>query len=125
MTLKNLSEGYPLACAIWDDAHGSASGEFTAAEIARDHHDPALIRTFGLLIHEDERGVTIAQEITSAPDEDLPTFRGLGFIPRGMLRELIVLGVPKRPGAKRRVGRAGRRAQPPAPHEAQTPTADS
>lgn len=89
----------PLVCAIWDDAHGRTDGEFTAEEIARDHHDPAPIKTFGLLVHDDERGVSIAQEITS--DGDAPTYRGLGFIPKGMLKELILLGVPKRPAKKR------------------------
>jgi hypothetical protein len=92
----------PLVCCIWLDAHGRADGEFTADEIARDHHDPAPIKTFGLLVHEDERGVTIAQEITSE-DGDEGRYRGLGFIPRGMLQELIPLGIPRRPAKKRAV----------------------
>jgi hypothetical protein len=90
----------PLVCCVWDDAHGQTAGEYTVEEIIRDHHDPAVIRTFGLLVHDDERGVTVAQEITSDGDGG-PTYRGLGFIPRGMLKELIMLGVPKRPSVRK------------------------
>jgi hypothetical protein len=90
----------PLVCVVWLDAHGRTDGEFTAEDIARDHHDPAPIKTFGLLVHDDERGVSIAQEITSEGNAPT-TYRGLGFIPRGMVQEVIYLGVPKRPAKKR------------------------
>ncbi len=92
----------PLCCVVWDDAHGSAGGEFTAEEIERDLHQPAVITSFGLLVCQNERGVTIAQEITSGTDAE-PTFRGLGFVPAGMLREVVMLGVPRRPRAKKPV----------------------
>jgi len=94
----------PLVCAIWDDAHGRSGGEYTAEEIARDLHQPTKIRTFGLLVHDDDRGVTVAQEITNPDESEEPTYRGLGFIPRGMLRELIVLGPPKRPRRQKKHG---------------------
>lgn len=90
----------PLCCVIWDDAHGRAGGEYTAEEISRDLHQPAVIKTFGLLLQDDERGVTLVQEITSGEDETT-TYRGVGFVPRGMVREVILLGQPKRPGKKR------------------------
>lgn len=93
----------PLVCAIWDDAHGRATGEYTAEEIVRDLHEPTKIRTFGLLVHDDARGLTIAQEITNPDSGDEPTYRGLGFIPRGMLQELIHLGTPKRARKRKRV----------------------
>lgn len=86
----------PLACCIWLDAHGRTDGEFTADDVAREFHRPVPIKTFGLLVCDDERGVTIAQEITSEDEGAPPTYRGLGFIPRGMLKELILLGVPTR-----------------------------
>ena len=91
----------PMVCVVWDDAHGQAGGEYTAEDIVRDYHQPVVCRSFGLLIHDDAKGVTIASEITNPEADDEPTYRGLGFIPRGMLKELIVLGVPKRPAAKR------------------------
>jgi hypothetical protein len=91
----------PLVCVVWLDAHGRTDGEFTAEDIARDHHDPAPIKTFGLLVHVDERGVSIAQEITSEGTAPA-TYRGLGFIPRGMVQEIIHLGVPRRPAKKRK-----------------------
>jgi len=100
MGMKALAP-LPLACVVWDDAHGHAGGEYTAEEIVRDMHDPAVITSFGLLVHQDERGVTIAQEITSGDGAAEPTYRGLGFVPAGMLREVIVLGVPSRPRVRK------------------------
>jgi hypothetical protein len=92
----------PFVCVVWNDAHGSATGEYTTEEIIRSHHDPMAIRTFGLLVHDDDRGLTIASEITNPDSGDEPVFRGIGFIPRGMLREVIMLGTPKRPAQKRK-----------------------
>lgn len=90
----------PMVCVIWLDAHGRSDGEFTAEEIARDFHDPAPIKTFGLLVNDDDRGLTVASEITSG-ENDEPTYRGLGFIPRGMVQDVIQLGIPKRAAKKR------------------------
>lgn len=98
--MKSLSP-LPLVCAIWLDAHGRTDGEFTADDVAREFHRPVPIKTFGLLVCDDDRGVTIAQEITSEDEGAPPTYRGLGFIPRGMLRELIHLGAPKRARQRR------------------------
>ncbi len=40
--------------------------------------------------------------MTADPESNVFThYRGLAFIPRGMLKELIYLGVPKRPANKR------------------------
>lgn len=86
----------PLVCCIWLDAHGRTEGEFTAEDIAREFHAAIPIKTFGLLIRDDEHGLTIAQEITSEDEGAPPTYRGLGFIPRGMVKELIPLDIPTR-----------------------------
>lgn len=91
---NQLSPGNPLVCVVWSDAHGRESGEFTEDEIMEQFHEAAPIHTFGLLIKDDGQGVTIAQEWTN-PDGGKPTFRGLGFVPRGMVKEVIHLGVPK------------------------------
>ena len=92
----------PLVCVLWDDAYGRATGEYTVDEITNDLHRPSCVKTFGLLVREDERGVSLAQEMTADPESDVFThYRGLAFIPRGMLKELIYLGVPKRPAKKR------------------------
>lgn len=84
-----------LVCVEWLDAWGREAGEFTEAEIISDLHHPAPIRTFGLLVHENENGVMIAQEITTPEDTGEATFRGLGFIPSGMIQNIIDLGPPK------------------------------
>jgi hypothetical protein len=99
--MSHALAGLPLCCVVWDDAHGRAGGEYTAEEIARDLHQPAVIKTFGLLLQDDERGVTVVQEVTSG-DEDTVTYRGVGFVPRGMVREVVHLGVPRRPRTRRK-----------------------
>jgi hypothetical protein len=87
----------PLVCVEWLDAHGSTVGEHTIEEIQRDRHKPAPILTFGLLLIDDEKGITVASEITGTEERDgATTYRGVGFIPRGMVREVIPLGVPKK-----------------------------
>lgn len=90
----------PLCCVVWDDAHGRVAGEFTVEEVHRELHHPAVIKTFGLLLLDDDRGVTVVQEITSGAEEPV-TYRNVGFVPRGMVREVILLGQPKRPRARR------------------------
>lgn len=91
----------PLVCVVWDDAHGGDFNEYTADEIARNRHRAARIQTFGLLVQDDERGLTLAQEMTAEPAGEFTHFRGINFIPRGMVREVIALGVPKRPVRRR------------------------
>jgi hypothetical protein len=98
----------PLVCVIWDDAHGRAAGEYTQGEILRDLHHPAVIYTFGLLVADDDKGVTVVQELTNPLDDADDTYRGLGFVPRAMVKEVINLGIPKRPAVR------GRRRREPA-----------
>lgn len=96
----NLAD-LPLVCVLWLDAHDGKEGEYTKAEILKDYHEPAVIRTFGLLLIDDEKGITLVKEITTEEDEEgETTYRGRGFIPRGMVKELISLGIPKRPRKK-------------------------
>lgn len=71
--------------------------EFTSDEIAKDFHKAAQVKSFGLLIREDEKGVTLG---TDEGTND-GAFRKVIFIPRGMIVEKIDLGVPKRPRTKR------------------------
>lgn len=107
--LKNALSDLPLACVVWDDAHGAAVGEYTMDEAKRDFHKPAPVKTFGLLMQDDETGVTLGSEDTSQPSEPAPTYRGLSFIPRPMIKEVIIIGVPKRPTPR------VKRPQPTAP----------
>lgn len=93
--MKYLSDRV-LVCVVWDDAHGGDFAEYTADEIVRQRHRAARIQTFGLLIQDDEHGITVAQEMTAEPAGDFSHFRGVNFIPRGMVRDVIPLGRPKR-----------------------------
>lgn len=92
----------PLAMVEWADAHGSATGDYTLDEVARDFHKPVVYRNFGLLVQQDTHGITMAAEQTG---EEV---RGLSFIPAGMVVEIVLLGRPKRP-------RAPKPPAPPAP----------
>lgn len=98
----------PLVAVVWDDAYGDVGGEATAEDTARDFHRPEVYTTFGLLLVEDERGVTVASDYRA----DSQTYRGRTFIPRGMITTIHRLGLPKAPKPRRR---------PPEPPDAPTP----
>lgn len=80
----------PFVCVVWYDAHTLQAGEYTLEEINDTFHKPALIQSYGLLVSDNEKGVTIAQEWTN-PEDSNPTFRTLGFIPRQMVKEVVPL----------------------------------
>ena len=72
----------PLVCVIWDDAHGEATGDYSEAEIERDYHAAVRYYSYGMLVRDDEKGVTIASEWSENAGI---SYRGLSFIPRGMV----------------------------------------
>lgn len=80
----------PLVCIIWEDAHGSSLGDYAESEVEH-FHQPATYTSFGLLLKRDDKGVSIASEWTGHE------YRGLSFIPSQMIRDVIDLGLPKRP----------------------------
>jgi hypothetical protein len=108
----------PLACVIWLDAKGDALGEHTRESIDREYHQPTPFATFGLLVKQNEAGITLAME--QCPPLVGTEHRGLAFIPRGMIVEVILLGRPRRPGTPRR----GRQPTPP-PLVADPPAPDT
>lgn len=68
----------PLVRVVWDDAHAtSTTAAFSEHEIP---HAPIRITTYGLLLREDEKGVTVASEACADG-----TYRGLTFVMRVML----------------------------------------
>lgn len=91
-----MRSSVPLAMVLWDDAHMSMD-EFTAEEVERDMHRPEQVRSYGLLVRDDERGVTIATDEGVSDGK----FRKLTFIPRGMVVEVIELGQPRRKRSKK------------------------
>ena len=63
----------------WMDAHGSATACYEVHELP---HKALEITTFGLLLRDDETGVSIANE-----DCGGGTYRGVTFVPRSLVLE--------------------------------------
>lgn len=75
----------PFVACTWLDAKGAAVGELTEEEVLRDWHQPQEIITYGLLVRQDQVGITIAAEITGT---DPITYRGLSFIPAAIVKSV-------------------------------------
>jgi hypothetical protein len=98
---------HALAAVVWDDAKATAVEEYDLNEVRTQFHRPARYTTYGLLLVDDEKGVTLASE--EGNDQNL---RGLTFIPRAMVVEVMFLG-------RARAKRKSRPKQPAAsPHAA-------
>jgi len=80
----------PLVAVAWDDAFTIATGDYSEQDIIRDHHKPARYTTFGLLVYRNERGIMLACDYSEDGE-----YRGLNFIPGGMVVEVHDLGIPK------------------------------
>lgn len=93
---------HPLVAVVWDDAKASAVVEYDLNEVRTQFHKAARYTTYGLLLVDDEKGITLANE--EGDDQNL---RGLTFIPRAMIVEVVVLGRqrPKKPRPKRQAAR--------------------
>lgn len=110
--MKNST--HPLVAVVWDDAKATAIVEYDLNEVRTQFHKAARYTTYGLLLVDDEKGVTLASE--EGDDQNL---RGLTFIPRPMIVEVVDL-------ARRRVRKARptrRAAVPPATPGTPTPPA--
>jgi hypothetical protein len=90
---------HPLAAVVWDDAKATAVEEYDLNEVRTQFHRPARYTTYGLLLVDDEKGVTLASE-----EGDDHNLRGLTFIPRAMVVEVVFLGRAraKKTSAKKR-----------------------
>ena len=82
----------PIACVVWDDAHGNQS-MFTDADV---EHRPYRFSSVGFLVRSDEIGISLAREV----GED-GAFRDHEFIPRIMVIDEWVIGPLKKPRARR------------------------
>ena len=85
----NLSK-FHLTAVIWDDAHHSLE-EYTVEDVGRNFHKAARTTNYGLLIKQDEQGVTLTSE-----EDEAGELRHVFFIPSKMIVEIVDLGVPKR-----------------------------
>jgi hypothetical protein len=70
---------YHFGTVVWHDAHASLD-EFSEDEIKK-NHKPTLIETRGWILLSDDLGVTYASEWL----DESQTWRGVGFVPRGMV----------------------------------------
>jgi hypothetical protein len=78
---------HPLVAVVWDDAKATAVVEYDLNEVRTQFHKAARYTTYGLLLVDDDKGITLASE--EGDDQNL---RGLTFIPRAMVVEVVVLG---------------------------------
>lgn len=86
MANKNLFRHKAVAVR-WLDAHArNQAVEYTENEVDNYHRAEEVI-TLGLIIKDDEAGISLYTEETGPSD-----IRGLSFIPRGMITEVIPLG---------------------------------
>jgi hypothetical protein len=76
-----------LVCVTWKDAHGTMGTALSLHEIP---HSSIEIKSYGLLLRQDEEGVSIASEICADG-----TYRGYTFVPKGMLVSVEPVVKPK------------------------------
>ena len=107
----------PLAAVVWDDAKATAVVEYDLNEVRTQFHKAARYTTYGLLVIQDDKGITLASE--QGDDQNL---RGLTFIPRQMVVEVVLLGKPRarKPRPKREAGSARPSSSKPAPSRPQS-----
>jgi hypothetical protein len=89
----------PFVSVIWLDAWKGATTEVTLKDVDQ-HHKAFRLMSRGWLLKDDEAGVTIANECGLATDDE--GYRGLSFIPRGMIESVEPLIKPR----AKRVGRS-------------------
>jgi hypothetical protein len=77
---------HPLVAVVWDDAKATAVVEYDLNEVRTQFHKAARYTTYGLLLVNDEKGITLASE--EGDDQNL---RGLTFIPRQLVIEVVDL----------------------------------
>jgi hypothetical protein len=105
---------HPLVAVVWDDAKATAVVEYDLNEVRTQFHKAARYTTYGLLLVDDDKGITLANE-----EGDDHNLRGLTFIPRQMIVEVVILGRQraKRTRAKRQPATPLPAAARPAPSQ--------
>lgn len=94
MTKWKPAHGCALVCVRWMDAHGSATQAYTKTSIP---HATYPMETYGLLLRDDEIGVSIGNETYFDDIDKEQTFRGHTFVPRAMITAVDVLLTPVTP----------------------------
>jgi hypothetical protein len=83
----------PLVALRWKDAHGTATAAYSLHEIP---HEAIEITSYGLLLRQDDIGVSVASE--ECKDG---TYRGVTFVPKELILEVRNLLPIKRPRKKK------------------------
>lgn len=89
----------PLIRVEWDDAHGTANEDIDTESLPL-YHSPLRMISWGLLLKEDETGVTLVTEQYG----DRQTYRANKFIPRSLVRGMWVIS--RNPLRGRKLARA-------------------
>lgn len=100
MARWNPSHGKSLVCVHWLDAHGSATQAYTTTSIP---HSTYPMETYGLLLRDDEVGVSIGNETYFDDIDKEQNYRGHTFVPRAMVVRVDHLLDPPKKRAKKTV----------------------
>lgn len=126
MAKWNPEHGKDLVCVHWKDADASAPADgFYESDIAAGHKTTPVL-TYGLLLKEDEEGVTLMTE-TYVDDNGRRVWRGKTFIPGPMVDAVQTLLTARRQSSSVSV-RAAKRTSPSSvrpPASASSPAGDS
>ena len=85
----------PSVTVVWLDAHQlRGEEELTLDEAIAEAHGPLKTTTVGHLLRSDSVGITLATDVQNQEDE--LSFRGVIFIPRGMVVRESTAGRPRK-----------------------------
>jgi len=87
-----MKETRQFVIVVWDDAWQDQENFVTAHGI-KSTHEPMRVVTMGLLIQDDEVGISVANERSTQDGQDV--FRGRSFIPRAMVRSITPYNLTK------------------------------
>lgn len=79
----------PYVMVTWGDAYGTADTEQREDEIS---HEPAVFQSYGWRLRSDPKGITLASEWSPKNN----SYRGVMFIPRGMVIDETDLALSKK-----------------------------
>jgi hypothetical protein len=78
----------PLVRVAWIDAHGSVATTYTLDTLP---HQGYPMETYGLMLRRDKTGITVAMETFFDDVERVQSYRGVTFIPHGMVTAVEVM----------------------------------
>lgn len=91
--MTRLIPPFPFVCVSWDDAHGNAGTAFSLHEIP---HASVQIDTYGFLLREDEKGVSVVNEVCHDG-----TYRGYTYVPRALIIAVEHVAGPAKPRGRK------------------------